>query len=519
MNKTVIYYLFISLCLSVPISLKSQTAKWTIKPQYTSIAPFGNEMYKVKSGSSVGILDKEGKVVVPLFADSITGMTENCALVLQYEDTKYRLKGILHSDKKMIPINDEWYINDYPFFSEGKLPVLNKNGNYGYINTFGNLILEFNYSSIHPFSEGWAAVCKGESLIGKGIGFIKRNISKNSKEKVFYIDEQGRVMSIQSDIGDIFMGTSFKNGEALVIPKNNKYCIINKSGKLVRIDNGVALVFDEKYALQKGNNVTAVTNNSLMVFDGPTAYTENNKYGYKQGSKIVIPAQFKEASPFSKGFAIASIGNYYGLLKLVQGDVKCNQVPGTLKTTDNKSESVDFIISIPEDLKDCPFNLQCLNSDSTKSNCSSPGDNKTNRTFSFILPKGKRELSLFCDNLKVWDSAMSQAPVEENSGEKDNLDISILTSSAKANAKDNAAVTIMIKNNAPSVIELTVNISGEQMKTIHQKVKLDSEKSKKFFAYFTNIRKEEYRTVTVSTSLSNNSISKRIKLLPFFVKY
>lgn len=210
----------------MPSVLQAQTARWAIDPQYTSITLYGENMYKVKKYGFTGILNKEGNVIVPVTADSITQMTEDCALVLKYEENKYRLTGILHMDQRVVVINDDWYVADFPFFSEGKLPVYNKTGKYGYIGTNGKLLIDFAYSNVRPFSEGWASVSKGKNLLGN-IGFIR----KNNKQKVFYIDEQGRVMNLPMDIGDIYSGTSFKNGEALVITKDNRYCFILVSAK------------------------------------------------------------------------------------------------------------------------------------------------------------------------------------------------------------------------------------------------------------------------------------------------
>ena len=99
------------------------------------------------------------------------------------------------------------------------------------------------------------------------------------------------------------------------------------------------------------------------------------------------------------------------------------------------------------------------------------------------------------------------------------ITISISPSSSKANAKDNAAVVVRITNNTAAQVELSVEITGQQLKAVTKKIKLASGQTQKISTYFTNVVKEEYRSVTVSTSLTENAVSKRIKLLPFFVKY
>lgn len=499
-------------------SLNAQTARWLIQPQYTSISVYGDGMYKVKSGRYAGILGQEGNSLVSVYADSITPLVEGCALVLQFEEDRYCLKGILHADQKIIPVTEEWYVEDYPFFSEGKLPVYTKNGKYGYINPNGIPVTGFDYSSIHPFSEGWAAVSKGKGLVGKGIGLIKKNLVKKSKDKVFYINEQGQVMSLMSDIGDIYFGTSFKDGEALVITKDNKYCFINTSGQLVRIDNNIAMMFDEKFALQKDKMESKDNVISEAVYDGPTTFVENDIYGYMQGGKVILPAQFSEASPFSKGYAIVAKDKKYGVLKLIQGDFYCRAAAGTLKSTDTGVESVDYIVSVPEGWKDGALELLCVNADGKKVSSTQPGNTDTNRIFSFLLSKEKYDLSLQGENLLVWKSGMGESDTVKHVAE-DDLTISISPASVKANVKDNAPVAVTLTNNTSNVMELTVKVTGDRLKSITKTISIEGKQTEKISTYFMKVSTEEYRTITVSTSLTENNVSKRIKLLPFFVKY
>ena len=46
----------------IPFGMNAQTAKWAIAPQYSSITPYGEDMYKVKIGKQVGVVDKDGKI-------------------------------------------------------------------------------------------------------------------------------------------------------------------------------------------------------------------------------------------------------------------------------------------------------------------------------------------------------------------------------------------------------------------------------------------------------------------------
>lgn len=508
MSKYIIILLFLfagSICVG-----QAQTAKWVINPNYISISVYDKEMYKVKTASHVGIIDKNGNTIVPVNADSITAMTEECALVLQYEGDKYRLTGILHNDYKMVPISEEWYVGDFPFFSEGKLPVYNKSSRYGYIGTNGTLLIDFEYSMIHPFSEGWASVSAGKKLLGL--------IKKGYKPKVFYIDGQGRTMTIQSDIGDIYTGTTFKDGEALVITKDNRYCFINTSGQLIRIDNEIDLMFDEKYALQTETSIAKPKASTTIYYDGPTTFSENNLYGYKKGNKIILPSQFKDATPFYQGYAIASTDEGYGVLRLINDNFSCKALPGSLRTADSGMESVDYVVSVPEDWKNTMLELVCITGEKEQNSSSQPGSPDKKRTFSFILPKGKKELSLSGEGLIVWNNSMDSFNGSSGSLSED-IAISVQPSTVKANAKDNAYITIIISNKTTSAVELSVSVTGNQLKGIKKKVKLSSGQSQKLSTYFMKVKEEEYRSVSISTSMNKTPINKRIKLLPFFVKY
>lgn len=502
---------------AMPFVTEAQTAKWLIKPKYNAITDFGNGMYKVKAGRYYGIIDSEGKTIVATSADSITTMTEEHALILQYDDEKYRLTGILNEDKTVLPINENWFVHDYPFFSEGKLPVYNEKGLYGFIDPDGHVVIKFEYGTVRPFSEGWASVSKGKSLIGKGVSFLKKTVNKNSKDKVFYIDDQERVMNLHADIGDIYTGTSFKNGEALVIRSDNKHCIINTSGLLVRIDNNVAMVFDEKYALKSPDDEVPDKKTISMSFDGPSTFAQNDLYGYKVGNKIILPAQFKEAEPFSKGLALVAVGKNWGVLQLVNDNFDCAPVESSIASSENDSESIDYEVSVPTVWRDEELVLTCTNPDGTEINCQRPGDANAKRTFSFILKKGERQLSLRGNDLTVWDSSMKTVVDKKQQGQY--VSISIAQNSSKANAKDNAPVSVEVKNTGKETLDFTVTITGDGLKSITKNLSLKGNQSEKISTFFLSVTQEGSRMINVATSLTENTVSKRIKVIPFFVSY
>ncbi len=502
----------------IPFGMNAQTAKWAIAPQYSSITPYGEDMYKVKIGKQVGVVDKDGKIIVGVYADSITNMVEDCSLVLRFVDGKNKLVSILHKDKTTSQISEDWYVGNYTFFSEGKLPVCNKKGRFGYIGPNGRVILDFAYSVAHPFSEGWASVCKGKNLFSVGLNAVSGLLNAKNKDKVFYVNENGQNLVLQSDIGDIYTGTTFKNGEALVITKDNRYCVINTSGQLLKIDNNIVLSFDEYYAIGQHADKSAKGTKSRIVYDGPTVYSEDDLYGYKQGSAIVLPAQFDDAQPFSRGYAIASKDNKYGLLKLYPGYFQCRSSVGSLKSVDAGMESVDYVVTVPQAWQEAELELFCSNDRGEKVNLSQPGNAKSTRIFSLVLPKKEtRNLLLEGENLQLWNSSMIKN-VSNVAGNDTGIGIAIAPSKVKANADDVASVVVTLTNQTGEAVEFEAVITGNQLITKKEKVSLDAGQSKKIYATFTKIIKEEKRVVTVTVP-DINKVSKSITVEPFFVNF
>lgn len=507
-------WLICGLCFA--LQAKSQTAKWIIKPYYDSVVRWAENTYKVSSGNKVGIINSDGKVVVSVSADSITAMSEGCALVLnRTEDGDYQLMNILHEDGSATSVIGEYYVKAYPFFSEGRLPVYNKRKRYGYMDTTGKLVINCTYSSAYPFSEGWAVVGKGKGLLGIGVDLIK-----TGKEKISYIDKEGKTMSLQSDLEGITMGTSFKNGEALVISKEGKYCFIDTSGRVIRTDNNVALSFDKKHALGMENDFEVFDAMPEIVYNGPSTFVKDGLYGYKSGTKIILPCQFDEAMPFSNGYAIASKNKKFGILKLLHSTFSCKTSKGTLNASDPDIESVDYIVTVPEEWRKTSLELFCIGKETQS--CVRPGDSSSSRVFSFIrAKKDNYTLRLEGENLIVWNDTMegtehvsSSTSIPENS-----IKISITPSVAKANVKDNASVKVVFTNNTSEVKKFSVSVSGNRLVPISKNLELNPGQSQTLYATFTKVLKKEYRTITVSTSLTTNKTNKRIQLLPFFTEY
>lgn len=237
--KSYIYFLLILMSLFGWNSLYAAQADWIIEPKYTRITPYSDNLVKVGLYNKVGILDFSGKVIVPVTADSITYLQNGYALVLQVNNQDYQLIGILHADMTYHKIDEKYFIGDYAFFSEHKLPVRKlkmMQDFYGYIDPTGQPVTKFSYSMAYPFSEGLAAVSSG-------------TIIKLKHNKMTYINELGLELKLDKSLGTIYGATSFRNGEAMVTRKDKATFFIDRNGQVIREDKVENISFDSLHRL------------------------------------------------------------------------------------------------------------------------------------------------------------------------------------------------------------------------------------------------------------------------------
>ncbi|MBO5348820.1 MAG: WG repeat-containing protein [Clostridia bacterium] len=161
---------------------------------------FGYSFYDGIALTSKGYIDKNGDVVIDETNYSATSSFSN-ELAVAERDGKYG-----YIDTKGNVIIDFKY--DYAYkFSDG-LAVVEKDGNLGYIDNKGNVIIDFEYKDANDFSEGLASVYKDG--------------------KYGYINTKGEVV-IDFQFDDAY---DFSEKMTLV-RKDGKYQFINKNGETV----------------------------------------------------------------------------------------------------------------------------------------------------------------------------------------------------------------------------------------------------------------------------------------------
>lgn len=496
----------------------AETVRWVISPVYDSITRLSDDLYKVSRSRVVSVIDVNGATVVTA-ADSITPFTDGQALILDHDpdldDDRMLLKGILRPDKSIASITDDIYVSDYPFFSEGLLPVTLKNGSAGYIDINGTVVIPFDYADPHPFSGGLAAVSKKKGFFKKSLKKVSEGIGAKDivgKDKVMYINRSGRALKLDKEIGDIYFGSTFKDGEALVINKNRQYCFINTQGRKVRIEPSVTLRFDESNALTDLDDSAPAVSLPRRP-DGPDVYTEGTAIGYRKGDKVVVPAQFDNAEPFVDRRAIASRDSRRGVLALVDGQVTVEIKKGALAPTGPDMQSLDCVIALPQEYNRSEIELVVTDkANNVLSRIPDAADGSGRHTVSLMIPKDYHRIRLMAANVELWNSGMAGSPSKESASSDESVGFVFAARSAKANAKDVASITLTVANNSDREISgpLTVKGAGGSVK----KFSVSPGARRTVTLVFANVTKKETRTVTVT--LNGVSVTRRITLEPFF---
>lgn len=253
-----------SVCAFLTLSGTAQTVSWLSRPEFLSVMPFSNKLYKVNTYNYQAVVNGRGKTVTT--ADSITFLTNGYALALAQFGDRYLLKGIINREGGFTQFRGEYYATEKSFFSEDKCLVVNKKGKFGYIDPAGNIIISCNYQSADPFRGGAAYVMKPK----KG-GLIKVTYEEG------YINARGEDCKAPSP--------------------------------------------DTPDPILTANKPFKPTYNTTY-----TVYEENGKKGYMVNGDILLPAQLEEAGLFADGQAIVKMGDKYGILQYLSGSIDCKVI-------------------------------------------------------------------------------------------------------------------------------------------------------------------------------------------------
>lgn len=513
------------------IPAMGRTAQWSVEPTYNEIETLAPGVFKVRKNYMTGIVDASGKQVIAMTSDSITPFVGGEALMVSPDkDDRSKLLAIIHSDLSVTPVRDEVWVDDYPFFSDGLLPVCNKNGYYGYMDPQGNMVLQCSYSNIHPFSDGYAAVTKRSSnAILQHVTKVTDKLMEKAKIKikVIYIDRYGKPLNFPKRLGDLSMGTTFRGGRALVENKKGEYFYVSNRGTIITAVKSPNYVLDDCYAVVDDNNDVDI-NQQPTPTKGISVFESGNRYGYRTTSGTLLPAQFEDADPFIGDYATARSGGKWGILKLVEGDFACASAASakTVVRKGRKSKGAQTAKSSGKVTVTVPSGWDGGNLTLTNGSHTGTLESHNGTTQVYALnTAGGNNVKLSAGGLVVWEGSLGkanattidQAAATGQSNNTGRVRISISPSSAKADIKDQASVTVTLSNPNSEPLTTIVKVSGNGLIPVSRSVTIPAGGVKRVSTCFTKVLVSETRSVMVTAG--GRSSSKNVKLSPFYVKF
>lgn len=280
--------------------------------EYNFIDSFHDGRAVVKKKEQFGIIDIDGKEVVPCMYHKILRFSEGLAACQKESDNWSFID--LNGDI-VIYVPDGIYITSEIGFKEGVCAVFGETEDglkYGYINKSGELIIDLQYNYASDFCEGLASVY-------------------NEDEDVrFYIDLEGnRCFPYNYSYCGNFVGN-----KAVVQALHGKHFAIDKNGEILfkfntksfwhHVDSKfISYGLEDKYLWFDPDNQTNhfVFKNIKMIYNhfneglAAVCSSKNNKWGFiSEKAELLIPFIYDEAHDFNEGLAAVRMNDKWGFV-------------------------------------------------------------------------------------------------------------------------------------------------------------------------------------------------------------
>ena len=201
----------------------------------------------------------------------------------ELESNNRMLFGFMDNKGKLV-IKPQYYAVGvmYPLFSEGLAAVLNRDGQYGYINTKGQQVITLDEASVRdmgPFKEGMACIRKEDGTCY----FINRSGQRVTMPEMDYAKDFNQGLAPAMPKGSSLMGYIDQKGRYVIEPRFIE-----------------AWSFSEELACVK-----ARVGDDPEVIDG-VKFAATYRFGYidAKGNWVIDPIYIQAAS-FSEGLAYA----------------------------------------------------------------------------------------------------------------------------------------------------------------------------------------------------------------------
>lgn len=426
-------------------SVMANSTEWLITPQYDQMEVYTPDLYKVVKNGKAGIINTEGHVVLSPDFDFILDFYEGTAVFGNYTPDGSVIKGTINEENKISHVNGDYYIiQEYPFYSEGFIPVIDGSGRYGYLDENGRPAFKFGKDETRPFSEGYAAVGEGEDF----------HWLSTTGEKIFLSLPNGSYP---------YGGTNFYNGIAYLWDEYGEdFFILDASGD-IRKTKPRELIVDYLYRVDSdlGSAINYKKHNGR--FDQTWKPSQKNgKWSYTDSKgNLLASYQYDDVDYFQGESARANVNGKWGLIQIVE-DMASFFTKKDKKLhvfTSKKGSDCSFQLSVPDKWKGDNLIVSVKDPETgEKFDLNKKQDNIY--TFSYQPDKSKTTVSkTFVIDVMNDDVVLWQGEEQYDFAQSIKL-LASLSVKNKADSNNRCFVTATISNPSSIPVSTTVTLSG-----------------------------------------------------------
>ena len=497
MQKLLLYFLLLA---CAPL-LRAQNTDWLVKPEFDAMEYYGPQMYKVTKGGKFGIVTADGRTLLEPKYDFISPFYEGRSVVADNEGDKLRVKGTLTTDGTAVLTDEPVYLcPDYPFYSEGFLPVKNAQGRYSYLDEKGKVAFPFTSRESRPF-------CEGIASIGVNDDFRWLTVS-------------GEILDMRLPNGGTpYISTSYHNGEAYVQDEDGEMFFLSNSGEARKI---ATRPIEPDYLFRADTK-----SGKEIPYASFEPETDNywrpsqrqGKWGYlNEEGKPLCLYKYDAALAFAYGSAPARQNGRWGLIEVVPDDAtfSLSTKNRSFVYSPGGSCRCEFALAVPE--KYAGEKLQV----SVKDRTTGQAVNYTRQgnAYAFnVKPSGndKNESHTFDVSVKVGDFEAWRGEETYTFTQRVKLTASIALSNVRADLQGRCYVTATVHNPSSIPVTTVIKLSGGGEKNSfsggRKECKIPAGGRVTISGYF-NVQKVEYAghckvTTSEGTSASKNGLTLR----------
>lgn len=430
--------------LSVDFGMAKST-EWLVNPQFDQMEIFTPELYKVVKNGKTGLINREGKTVLPYEFDVIFDFFEGIALFGNYTSDGTVIKGTVNEENKINYVSGEYYLHhDYPFYSEGFIPVIDGSGRYGYLNENGRPSFKFGKDETRPFSEGFAAVGEGDDF----------HWLTTTGEKIFLSLPNGSYP---------YGGTNFYNGIAYLWDEYGEdFFILDATGDIRKIKPR-ELKVDYLYRVDTDLGASIDYKKHSGRYDQTWKPTQKNgKWSYKDSKGILLSTyEYDDVDYFQGLSARANINGKWGLIQIVE-DNETFYAKADKKLhvfSHKKGSDCSFQLSVPDKWKEKNLVVSIKDPETGET---IDLYKKQNNVYTFTYQPDKNQTTLsktFVIDVKNDDVTLWQGEEIYDFAQAIKL-LASLSVKNKADHNNRCFVTATISNPSSIPVTTTVTLSG-----------------------------------------------------------